>query len=119
MGEAKLTQHSKMRAKERLGIKKKSFQRQANRALEFGLVHSDFKGRFKKFLDALYFKYKTAGAVRVYGEHVYLFTTEDILITVFHVPTKFKRLALKLGRKKNGIKKSNETSKGIPSGETI
>ena len=103
MGDAILTHHAKKRAKQRLGINKRSSQKQADKALEFGLLNNEFSGSFRRYLDGLYFKYETAGAVRVYGEHVYLFNTEDVLITIMHVPTKYKRLARKLGGRKNGI----------------
>jgi hypothetical protein len=91
----KLTNHSKERADERLGLNVKTFEKLAQKALLEGLTHSQAKGHLHKYLTRLYYQNKTVNNSRIYGEFVYLFSNER-LVTVFQLPNSLKKLAIKL-----------------------
>lgn len=85
-----ITDHAYQRAKERLSISKKSVDRLADSAFENGIRHSDIKGQFKRYIDKLYFQYKTANNIRIYGEIIFLFAN-NTLITLYQVPQEFRK----------------------------
>ncbi len=94
----KLTRHSIDRGEERLNLSVQAFARTARTALTLGLKHSQTRGKLKRYIDALYFQERAATNIRIYGEHVYLFTGET-LITVLHLPNEFKSLVNKIRSK--------------------
>ncbi len=85
-----------------MGFNKSASQKQANRAFKSGITKDQISGSFRRYLDKLYFKEKTLGALRVYGEHIYLFNSDNVLITILYVPMKYKKIAIKIGSRKNG-----------------
>ncbi len=89
--EAIITDHAYLRAKERLSLNKKSLDRLADVAYNKGIKHSDIKGQLKKYIDKLYFEYKTANNIRIYGEFIFLFS-KNTLITLYQVPNEFRRM---------------------------
>lgn len=89
-----ITKHAQQRGKERLGLNLKAFEKTASKALEIGKTHGEFSGSFKRYLDKLYFQYRNANNMRVFGHYIYLFKNDD-LITVFLVPNKYKNASLK------------------------
>lgn len=115
MGDTIVTNHAKKRAKERIGLKKSAVQRHADRAWDRGFTKDKASGSFRRYLDRMYFGHKTIGALRVYGEYVYLFSSDIVLITIMHIPTKYKRLAKKLGRENMGFDRKlyNERDLGL------
>ena len=91
-----VTKHATDRAKERVGLKKSSIKRMAEVALRDGFGQSEASGSFRKYLDSLYFNKKTATVIRVYGGHIYLFATGEILITILHIPHEYRRVVDKI-----------------------
>lgn len=86
-----VTKHAKKRVKERVGISKKLVEKNAEKALKFGIKHSDTTGRLNRYFSHLYFVNKNANNVRIYNKKVYIFCDER-LITVFDLPQKYRRL---------------------------
>jgi hypothetical protein len=86
-----ITDHAYLRAKERLSLNKKSIDRLAKVAYVKGIKQSDTKGQLKKYVDKLYFEYKTANNIRIYGEVIFLFS-KNTLVTLYQVPNEFRRL---------------------------
>lgn len=86
-----VTSHAEDRMSERLNINKKAIKRQAELALERGKKHSDFSGSFCRYLDRVYLTERNANNMRIYNNSVFLFHN-DILITVFQVPSKYRKL---------------------------
>lgn len=87
-----LTRHGRKRGKERLGLPARAIARLLPKVLKDGTPRSAYVGRVRKYLDGLVNDpfYREARVrpieVKVYGEHVFLFGTDDALITVLHVP---------------------------------
>ena len=96
-----MTNHATARIRERNGIPKKSAERIANIALEKGLKHSQLTGTLRKWADELYFKQYLASNMRLYGDIMYLFAKDNILITVIKVPTCLQNQANKLAKRQH------------------
>lgn len=96
---ARVTDHAARRTKERLGISKRISEKNADKALQMGIRHSDTSGSLHRYITALYWKHQTANNVRIYCENVYIFHN-DTLITVFPLPQKYRKTADKLRREK-------------------
>jgi hypothetical protein len=77
-----VTKHAEKRMRQRLGLNKKSVQRMAEKALEEGIAHSDSKGRLHKYLDWQALSCGNKCKWRIYGEYIYCFSMQDVLITV-------------------------------------
>lgn len=80
-----VTKHAQKRLKERCGVSKKSADRMAKKAYEFGMTHSETTGNLKKWVDGLYFYNQTANQIRLYGDKAYIFRNQK-LITVIQIP---------------------------------
>lgn len=87
-----ITKHSVQRTKDRVGLSKKLAEKNARKALDNGLTHSETKGGLKRFIDKLYLTYKTGNNIRVYHRYVYIFKG-NTLITIIDLPKKFHALA--------------------------
>lgn len=93
-----VTKHGSQRLKERLGLTKKARARYTNRAYNQGYSITEAKGGLKKWMIKTYLKQETAGEMRVYGNHCFLFDKsrekEDAmaLITVLLLPVCFRDL---------------------------
>lgn len=96
---ANITKHAMKRSKSRLGLSKDGSEKNATRALINGISHSDTAGALNKYITSLYFKHKTANNVRIYCGSVYIFCN-DVLITVFPLPQKFRKTVENIKRKK-------------------
>lgn len=81
-----ITNHAKKRLRQRNGINKKSINRIAEKAYYHGLKHSETTGNLNKWITKLYFMYKKANSIRIYGDKAYLFANSN-LITVLQVPS--------------------------------
>lgn len=92
-----ITEHAYLRAKERLSLNHKSFYKLATKAYKKGIKHSDTKGSLNKYIASIWFKYKNASNVRIFGENIFLFN-KNVLITVYQVPNEFKRLINKISK---------------------
>lgn len=112
-----MTKHGTQRTKERLGISKKLADKNATKALRYGVRHSDTSGKLKRYCDGVYLNHENGNNLRIYNRHVYVFYNE-ILITVFCLPKMFIAQAEKLqkqrkenGGKDNDVRSTSETSK--------
>jgi hypothetical protein len=94
-----VTKHAQERLKERMGVNKQAGDRLAKIAMEKGLTHAETNGRLKSLLDDIFLKHKTANNMRIYSEKVFLFH-DEILITVLPLDQEYKRIALKLCKRK-------------------
>ena len=97
---AVISDHAKIRIKERCGLPKKAIRKNAELALQHGVKHGDCTGRLKKYVDYLYLSHKTATNIRLYGAFVYIFAQEE-LVTVLPLHRSYKDAV-------NKIKKRNE-----------
>lgn len=89
MAEITISEHAYERANERLSLGRESFHRLAVKAFEQGVQHSDAKGKLKKYMDGLWFKFKNANNVRIYGENIFFFAG-GTLVTVYQIPNDLK-----------------------------
>lgn len=96
---ARVTNHAAWRTKERLGISKRISEKNADKALQMGIQHSDTSGGLHRYITALYWKHQTANNVRIYCDNVYIFHG-NTLITVFPLPQKHRKTVDKLRREK-------------------
>lgn len=67
--------HGFERAKERYSLNKNSFKRLVEKGFELGKRPSDFKGRFRKYLDKLSIEHCTTPVV--YGEFILFFRVKN------------------------------------------
>lgn len=88
-----LTHHGEERMGERLGLSASASERLARRAWERGLKHGDTSGRLHRYLDGLFLAHRQATNLRVYGEHAYLFGSDEQLITVLLLPRELREAA--------------------------
>jgi len=90
---ARVTSHAELRLRKRLGLKMKSVQREANRVLKHGKPRTEYKGKFRDYLDRLHREGPQLGTfadVVVYGHNIYLVYNEH-LITAWPVPGEFRQ----------------------------
>lgn len=85
-----VSNHAKERISERCGLNKKSAERLSKLALENGISHSDTKGSLNKYITSLYFYNEKANNIKIYGEHVFIFSGNN-LITVIPLLNKYKK----------------------------
>ena len=89
-----VTRHGFKRGKQRIGIPKKAIERNAQKALEYGIDHRHAVGSLQRYLAVLYNRYHGNGNnIRIYNDFVYVFH-DEILITVLNVPPEQRRAAL-------------------------
>lgn len=82
---AQVSKHARNRTKQRAGLGKRAAVRNAQKAFDLGVKHSETNGRLNKYLTAIYFTNKTINNLRIYHRHVYLFAG-DVLVTVLNLP---------------------------------
>lgn len=80
-----VSRHADSRLKERLGLPKSARKRMAQRAFEQGWKHSEARGKLKRYMDHCWLSHKNCENVRIYGEHLWLFSG-PMLVTVFEIP---------------------------------
>lgn len=100
------TRHSIERTKSRVGISKKIADKNAIKAYENGITHSETKGALRRYVDKLFFAHK-ANNIRIYHRYVYIFF-DSKLVTVFILPSRFNDVADKLQRQKDALKRHND-----------
>lgn len=81
-----ITDHAYKMAKKRLKWKRNVIDKMAAKAFEEGILHSQTKGKLKRYIDKLYLSHRTANNIRIYGEDVYFFAG-DTLITLYRLPS--------------------------------
>ena len=106
MAEVVVTEHSVKRTKDRLGLSKKLADKNAQKALEFGITHSYEKSIILKFIYKLYLSNCNANNMRVYHHHVYLFRGNK-LITIIDLPQNLCKLADQIQKQKDGGRDEN------------
>lgn len=94
-----ITNHAIDRTKQRVGISKRLAEKNAMRAYESGIKHSETSGSLKRYLDKLYLEHKTSNNVRIYCGNIYIFHG-DILLTVFPLPEKYRKTAERIKTKR-------------------
>ena len=99
-GKPCVTKHSKERTKERLGLSKKLTEKNAEKALKYGVTHAELTGRLKRYADSIFLEQENANNMRFYHRAVYVFQGQK-LITLFPVPNRLVPLADKAQKKKD------------------
>ena len=100
----KVTKHAEKRTRNRCGLPKKTVEKNAAIALEKGLTHSECTGSLRKYFDYLFLSRENgAGKIRIYTNYVYIFTNENLLITVIPLPQKYQKSV------KDALNKRGET----------
>lgn len=100
MADVNITKHSVKRTKDRVGLSKKLTEKNAQKALEYGITHAEAKAGLKRFMDKLYLTNNNGNNMRIYHRYVYVFRN-NTLITILPLPTKFYDLADKLQKQKD------------------
>jgi hypothetical protein len=91
---ASITIHASKRISQRQGLRKRSFHRRVEKALQFGMGVNDTRGNLRKYLYNLSINtilYGKEPKVLVHSGHVYIFTAADVLITTWPLPKEFTR----------------------------
>lgn len=99
MAEVVVTDHGRKRVKNRLGLSKKIAEKNAEKALQFGITHSETGGKLHRHLDGIYLLNYKPNNMRVYNHSIYLFRG-NTLITVLPLPNRFCTYADKLQKRK-------------------
>ena len=96
-----VTHHAKDRIKERCGLPKKAIERNAVHALQNGVRHEECTGKLKKYVDWVFLSHQRGANIRLYSNHVYIFTSSEKLITVLPIPHIYKNTINKIIRNRN------------------
>jgi len=107
MANASVTKHGEKRARNRLGIPKKSVEKYVSKAMECGLTHAESTGNLHKYLDKLYLSHDNYATAHIYHQYVYLFSG-DRLVTVFILPNSLRKSAEKQFCRKNQVYTNKE-----------
>lgn len=102
-----VTWHGKNRLKQRVGIPKRASQKQTQRAFEKGISLAETVGSFRNYLDGIYLREGVANNIRVWNGSVYIFKDERLL-TVYALPSRFRKTELALMKKKKEINEEYE-----------
>ena len=94
-----LTKHAEGRSRKRLGLNKKSVEKDSQAAFENGITHAEAKGHLKRFIDKLFLSHQKATNIRVYNGGVYLFA-QNVLITIVPLPGHLRKISESIQRKK-------------------
>lgn len=92
----RVTKHANKRIHERINIPKTAIDRLAMKALEQGITHKEATGQLSKYLDKLFLTHKNNAKMRVYNQKVFIFASDETLITVMELPTNLKKVAEKI-----------------------
>jgi len=84
----RIGEHARRRGRERVVSKKQAFEKLVGKALELGLREKDLSGQALAYFSALHNdpKYGASGIPVLYGEHVYIFSPANRLLTVYVIP---------------------------------
>lgn len=98
----KISKHASKRLKERQGFKKRSNTRMIEKVLNEGYDLDETKGVLNNYLRNKKDNYKELGEFiyRVYGEYVYIFNENEVLVTSILLPPYIKKNLKKLVFKK-------------------
>ena len=91
--ELQVSRHGERRARQRVGLPKKSVERNAQRALTEGIGYREASGALRRYIGWLYESYDGNGNnIRIYNGYVYVFH-DALLITVLFVPLEYRKRA--------------------------
>jgi hypothetical protein len=90
-----VTKHAEERMRKRLGLKRKAVERLAQTALTDGVPHADTTGSLHRYLDLQALGYDRKCKWRIYGNNLYAFTFNDVLITVVPLTARLMKGASK------------------------
>ena len=100
------TDHACQRARERLRWHHRTLVRMLERVFYDGLGPKDCSRRLHAFVAAKTAA-KPAGLVRIYGEHLFLFTRDDpdevVLLTVYSIPSELRTAAHQARRNQHAL----------------
>lgn len=94
-----VTKHAAKRTKQRVGVKKKVAEANAQKALALGLSQSEAKGDLARYMGKVYLRSGVPNKIRAYQHKLYLFKG-NVLITVLNIPPQLCKLADKLQNQK-------------------
>ena len=106
-----ISKHAEARLRERTGLGKKSCERIAKKAFEQGISHSQTKGNLNKWITSVYFRSNHAVNVRILGDKAFLFSKDDVLVTVLQVPQNLARELKKYVKEDKGNGKNSSKGK--------
>ncbi len=95
---AYLSIHAEHRMRKRFGLPRRATVRMADMALTAGTPRTDFSGRLRRYLDALFYEHGADTDMRIYSQHLFVFRGET-LVTAWVLDAKFRKAATKVGRK--------------------
>lgn len=95
-----ISQHSQKRMKERIGVPKKSHQRQLELAIGRGLRHNECKGNLFKWVNQHVPKSPEGSQFIIYNNNLFVIAKDGVLVTVLPLPASLQKLASKLQKKK-------------------
>lgn len=104
MSKAQITKHSEKRIRQRIGINKKSAEKQAQKALDYGVSHKEATGKLCQYMNGVFLMNFRPTNMRVYNRMLYLFR-DNKLITVLPLPNWYWAQADKLQQKKSEVAK--------------
>jgi hypothetical protein len=80
-----VSKHAEKRIRKRLGIPRKAIAKFIDEAETRGTPLNQFKGRVKKFYDAISIRHSAGNKTFSYRDYLFIMQ-DDILITVYEVP---------------------------------
>ncbi len=84
------SKHAIKAIKKRLGLPKRSVVKRLEEAVIHGLHHKGLKGRLKRYVDYLWFKYEKAGTIIIHNNFVFI-GNNGVLITMYGLPHNLRR----------------------------
>ena len=94
-----LSDHGTRRGKERAGLDRRALERTAGRALSEGLDPQETSGSLRRYLDKLSAVHRKT--LRVLGNHIFVFGSRRVLVTVLELPHEFRRAAASALKKRS------------------
>ena len=88
---AAITRHAEERGKQRAGLSPEALARTAAKALTHGIKPAQTAGKLKRYLDGKAIEHGARPIV--HGNHVFIFTTADVLVTLWELPHEFRKAA--------------------------
>lgn len=84
-----ISKHAKQRIKQRVGVSPKN-SRMMDKILSNGIHRKNTKGRLRKYMDRIY-NYRDNSVPLLYGDKIYVFSKDNILITVLSLPSNLQK----------------------------
>lgn len=85
-----LTNHSRRRMKERLGMNERKAMEIASRAYRKGITHKETKGALHRLLSSIYLRHNCGNQLRIYHGYLYIFQNSS-LVTAYALPEEYQR----------------------------